>query len=70
MLKIIHRRVPGVQLNRSDLDQAEQPFKIINPQPSAFAALPLLESVSLSLANGNAGFSAICTATGTLDTLG
>ena len=32
MLNIVYGGVPGMQLNGPDLDQAKQPFKIIDPQ--------------------------------------
>jgi hypothetical protein len=38
MLDVVDARIPGVQLDRGDLDQAEQAGEIIDPEPRAFAA--------------------------------
>src|SRR5436190_545192 len=47
MLNIVYGGVPGMHLDGTDLDQAEQPFKIIDPQPGAFAAFTLLHCESM-----------------------
>jgi hypothetical protein len=43
MLDVVDARVPRVQLDRADLDKAEQTVEVIDPKPRAFAAFALLD---------------------------
>src|SRR3954470_21704245 len=44
MFDVIYQRIPRVELDGADLDEAEEAVQIIDPKPGAFAALPLLDS--------------------------
>ena len=43
MLDVIDARLPRVQLDRADLDQAEEASKIVDPEPRAVAAFAFLD---------------------------
>ena len=43
MLDIVDARIPGVQLDRADLDEAEEAVEVIDPEPRAFAPFALFD---------------------------
>jgi hypothetical protein len=45
MLDVIDIRIPGVQLDRADLNEPDQAGEIIDPEPGAFAAFPFVVSL-------------------------
>ena len=47
MLDVIDARLPRVQLDRADLDQAEEASKIVDPETRAIPALAFFDSEPL-----------------------